>query len=270
MAPWIRFLVYTFILTWVVGIVMIIPLTGIENVFQLPENSISNLFIKYGPSLGGILTGYLVYGKEGLINLLKRGLKWKIKISNYLFALLIPILIKIHIFWTLDYAISWTIPDFEILNSMVIFFLTHLLLGGGFGEEFGWRGFMLSELSKKESFLKTSLIIGFFWAIWHLPAYLLGDKGESEPILAFFLLVTACSFIMSWLYIRSNQSVFIVAIFHAMINASGKMLIAVSNVEESEVENANFVWAETYALLMLSAMLLILKWRWFFYLQNRQ
>src|SRR5262249_52667864 len=37
------------------------------------------------------------------------------------------------------------------------------------GEEIGWRGFLVPELSKITSFPKTALISGIIWSIWHYP-----------------------------------------------------------------------------------------------------
>ena len=183
--PWIRFLIYTFIISWFVGIILIIPLKGLENLFELPKNSISNLVTKYGPTLGGLVTAYLIYGIGGFKNLLKKGTKWKVGIGNYLFVLFLPFLTKIHIFWLLGHTIELESFNIDILNSITLAFFTHLLLGGGFGEEFGWRGFMLPELNKKFKLLKSSLIIGVFWTTWHMPAYIFGDKVQQGSITSF-------------------------------------------------------------------------------------
>jgi len=43
----------------------------------------------------------------------------------------------------------------------------------GFGEEAGWRGYLLHEW-KHMQFWKASLFIGLIWGIWHAPLILLG------------------------------------------------------------------------------------------------
>jgi membrane protease YdiL (CAAX protease family) len=42
----------------------------------------------------------------------------------------------------------------------------------GFGEELGWRGFLLRQLNQ-QSFIKASLLIGIIWGIWHSPIILM-------------------------------------------------------------------------------------------------
>lgn len=39
-----------------------------------------------------------------------------------------------------------------------------------FGEEYGWRGFLLPELLKSYSKIKASTVVGIVWALFHIPA----------------------------------------------------------------------------------------------------
>jgi uncharacterized protein len=43
------------------------------------------------------------------------------------------------------------------------------------GEEVGWRGFWVPELSKQMSFTRLSLLSGVIWAAWHSPILLFAD-----------------------------------------------------------------------------------------------
>jgi membrane protease YdiL (CAAX protease family) len=92
---------------------------------------------------------------------------------------------------------------------------------GGINEESGWRGFALPRLQSRYPVVVAALIVGFFWALWHLPI----DISTGVP-LAWMLenrllwnLVFAI--LMSWLYNRTNGSVLAPAIFHAAMNAFG-------------------------------------------------
>jgi membrane protease YdiL (CAAX protease family) len=70
----------------------------------------------------------------------------------------------------------------------VIILLIHLvqaLIAGytinavfAFGEEFGWRGYLLKTLHNKK-LLHASLIIGTVWGLWHFPLILLGHTNFS-------------------------------------------------------------------------------------------
>ena len=147
--PWIKYLWYTLLISWVLGIVLIVPLQGVEDLFNWPHNSVSNIVAKYGPSLAGLLTAYLVYGFKGFVSLLKKGIMWRVPWYCYLLAIALPFVSKVHLFWVLDTPLIWQGIGMEAAGVIMLAFLTHLFLGGGFGEEFGWRGFMLPELNQK-------------------------------------------------------------------------------------------------------------------------
>ncbi len=46
------------------------------------------------------------------------------------------------------------------------------LVGGPLGEEPGWRGFALPRLQRRLNPVNSALVLGFFWANWHLPLIL--------------------------------------------------------------------------------------------------
>ncbi len=101
------------------------------------------------------------------------------------------------------------------------------LLGGivnlpaTFGEELGWRGFMYSEL-KPLGFLKSNLIIGFVWGIWHAPLILQGHNYPEHPVAGVFMMIPFCisiGFLMSFAR-RMTNSVLGPAVLHGMINAT--------------------------------------------------
>lgn len=76
----------------------------------------------------------------------------------------------------------------------VIILLQGTFLGGFFnipfmfGEEFGWRGFLLFE-TKGLGFWNSSLLIGFIWGIWHLPLILLGLNYPDHPYIGILMMI---------------------------------------------------------------------------------
>jgi uncharacterized protein len=77
------------------------------------------------------------------------------------------------------------------------------------GEEIGWRGFLVPELSKKHSFPATALITGFIWAIWHYPVILFADYHGASPAWFYVPLLTIMlpflTFVWAWLRLKSNS-----------------------------------------------------------------
>src|SRR5215203_5306059 len=62
-----------------------------------------------------------------------------------------------------------------------------------FGEEFGWRGLMLTE-TRRLGFFKANAFIGLVWGIWHLPIILMGHNYPHHPHLG---IVMMCLFTIS-------------------------------------------------------------------------
>ncbi|NLN86173.1 MAG: CPBP family intramembrane metalloprotease [Syntrophomonadaceae bacterium] len=66
-------------------------------------------------------------------------------------------------------------------------------------EEFGWRGYALPKLQAKYSPLKSSLILGFMWAVWHCPQFLVPHEKTGmfyiTPIWSFVLAGCCSSYI---------------------------------------------------------------------------
>lgn len=109
--------------------------------------------------------------------------------------------------------------------------LIYVLLTGTFGmirasanalgEEIGWRGFLVPELSKKFNYSRTSLITGLIWAAWHYDVLIFGDYNNGTPLWfglsCFTLMVVSSSFIYTWFRLKSG-SLFPCVILHASHN----------------------------------------------------
>ncbi len=92
----------------------------------------------------------------------------------------------------------------------------------GFGEELGWRGFLLRQFNN-QSFVKTSLVIGFVWGVWHFPIILMGHNYPTYPLVGVFMMIAWCMLLSPlFLYITIKaKSVVAAAIMHGTLNATG-------------------------------------------------
>lgn len=89
-----------------------------------------------------------------------------------------------------------------------------------FGEEYGWRNYLVDALREKK-FVCATVFIGLVWGLWHFPLILLGHNYPQHSIVGVFMMVVFCvlaSFIETYLVIKA-KSVFPAAIFHGTINA---------------------------------------------------
>ncbi len=90
-----------------------------------------------------------------------------------------------------------------------------------FGEELGWRGFLLKQLGYL-GFWKSSLAIGIVWGFWHAPLIIHGYNYPQHPLAGVFMM-TIFTILLSpiFSYIRLKaKSVVAAAIMHGTLNAT--------------------------------------------------
>ncbi|GAA3851012.1 CPBP family intramembrane metalloprotease [Brevibacterium ammoniilyticum] len=96
-----------------------------------------------------------------------------------------------------------------------------------FGEEVGWRGWLLTSLRPLGTW-PLLVIIGVVWGLWHAPLILLGYNFARPNLAGLALMVGACialSILFGWLRLRTG-SVWPAVFAHAALNASAGMLLA--------------------------------------------
>lgn len=96
----------------------------------------------------------------------------------------------------------------------------------GFGEELGWRGFLLKEYSDMK-FWKASILIGFIWGLWHAPLILLGHNYPEHPIIGVLMMIIWCILLtpfFNYITIKA-KSVIAAAIMHGTLNATAGIAI---------------------------------------------
>jgi membrane protease YdiL (CAAX protease family) len=89
-----------------------------------------------------------------------------------------------------------------------------------FGEEFGWRAYLLQTL-RHMKFLPVSLIIGTVWGLWHFPLILIGHNYPQHPVAGVGMMVLWCILltpVIIYIVIKS-KSVITAAIYHGTLNA---------------------------------------------------
>jgi CAAX protease family protein len=95
--------------------------------------------------------------------------------------------------------------------------LVGLLLG--FGEEFGWRGFLqgqLVRLGKK----RGVLLVGLIWSAWHYPVILMGFNYPGHPIAGLLMMTvytTLLAFVLGYAMLKTG-SIWLAAFLHGLNN----------------------------------------------------
>lgn len=227
----IIFLIITFLWSWIFWIIGLFYLK--RGISQETINSFLILFFLgvYGPSISAIITTSIYSGFKGVLDLLKKILIWKLPLKNYLFVIFAP-LFFVSIGIILYSLFVGNIGYFEPLAFFSIpTILWAGLYAGPLGEELGWRGFLLPELQKKFSNLKSAIYIGIIWFTWHIPLFwapfgtlVSGDTFSFLPIVIYFIMLICLSIMITWLVINSKESVLIAILFHLSINAGIALL----------------------------------------------
>jgi membrane protease YdiL (CAAX protease family) len=184
----------------------------------LPVAAALLLLGKFGPTLAGLIMIYMTKGPAGFADIRRRLRSWPSDISSYAIVFLVPLAL-VGIALAIFHFLGAATPELgtSILFLLPLVFLQKAFIGGGLGEELGWRGFALPVLLPRVGSVKSSVLIGFIWALWHWPA-LLFNQSTLPEIVVFSLGVVALSFIFTWLHVTSKGSLVLVVIFHAWIN----------------------------------------------------
>ena len=137
--------------------------------------------------------------------------------------------------------------------SLVANYVLALLIIG-IGEELGWRGWLLPKLLTRRSRAKATILVAAVWCPWHLPILLRGGWGA----LSFAVVVVALSFLFTALWSYARESVLVVALGHASVNAPFFFFESALGPQRSYA-----AWLMVCAFYSLLAVVLVtVTWRW--------
>ena len=90
-----------------------------------------------------------------------------------------------------------------------------------FGEELGWRGFLL-QATQRWGFWRHVAFTGVWWGLWHAPLILQGHNYPNDPIAGVAMMVLFTLFLsvpFAWVRVRS-QCIWAPCVLHGIINGS--------------------------------------------------
>lgn len=112
-----------------------------------------------------------------------------------------------------------------------------LLIGFVVGalEEVGWRGYAQESLQRDMSVLSAGLVIGVFWALWHLPLFLINGTYQqglgigTGAFWVFHLMIILSSPLYGWLYNAAGRAIAAPVLFHGISNVLHELAPPVAN-----------------------------------------
>ena len=176
-----------------------------------------------GPLVAAIIVTAITYGRSGLREFFSRLVRWRVGFKWYVVTFATPLLLcLIAVAITRCFAPPTSVLSVDKIRELPERFL-FILLFIGLGEEPGWRGFALPELQAKYSPLIASLVLGAFWAVWHLP--LIGNEFPMPIVAPFILSLFGATFMLTWVFNGSKGSVLLPMLLHATVNTVGAGLM---------------------------------------------
>ena len=175
--------------------------------------------------LGGLgpiaAAAIVVRSTGGSVRSWLRGMwRWRAPLRWYVYALGLPPIVMLGANAAL--ALSGRELDVGGIGGAAVAYPASLLfiaVAGGGLEEPGWRGFALPRLEATRSPLRATLLLGFLWGVWHIPAY-------GTPIA--FVFPMALAFLYTPL-LHGSGSVPLCVLLHGGITASIDQLLLVGD-----------------------------------------
>ena len=227
------------------------------------------------PAIAHILTriftkeGFKPAGKDSMmlgINL-DDG-KWKV----FLFAILIPLVYSassdlLLCLTTRGLFDTNVLPNEGMPNSMAILIPFSAIFNGvvvsfaAFGEEFGWRAYMMPKLKSLMGRYPALIVGGLIWGLWHAPLTCVGHNfGTNYPGFPYVGIIIMCLYCIllggTLTYVTEKTgSVWPAAFLHGVNNASPSILAVFMN---TEILNQTSMFKQMSCMLISIFLLLLI------------
>jgi len=208
-----------------------------------------------GVGLGAFLVTAALKGRDGVVDLAQRSVRWRVPVRWYLVALFtVPVgatLLSLCIYGPQALASpagGWP----RALAEVAAVFLLQLVLFQ-LAEEIGFTGFLQHHWQDRYHPMKLTLYVALLWAVWHVPDHFAEEGWGVEALISapvvFAIELVSLFFaraLFVWFYNVTGSSVLLVAIFHASFDA------AISKLGFDVVPASN-----TARFLIFSAMIVL-------------
>ena len=192
------------------------------------------------PAIAHVITrkitneGFRLIGEKSMmLGIDLKGKKW----IFFLLAMFLPV-----VYSTLGDVVVWlfcpeAFGEAEVSSFVVIIYPLISIVSGvvlsfaAFGEEFGWRGYMMPKLIELVGMPKALIIGGIIWGLWHAPLTCVGHNfGMDYPGFPYVGIIVMCLFctvlgtILMYVTVKTN-SVWPAAFMHAVNNSSPSAML---------------------------------------------
>jgi membrane protease YdiL (CAAX protease family) len=182
----------------------------------LPDNiPITDIGATFSPLIAALVLVYMENGKPGVKRFLARVLDYqRIKDKRWL-ATAVFLLPALYAATYAAMKLAGLPVAHDIDLSMSLLGALAMFTIAATVEELGYSAYATDALQRKFSAIKTALIVGLPWALWHLPSMI--KMGQTAQLIAWGLVATVSFRVITvWIYNNSNCSLFAVVLAHAI------------------------------------------------------
>lgn len=258
--PLAVFFLLVFGLTWPF---MIVDALGSHDILPFRLSIPLMLMMGYMPTLAAVIVTGMTKGRAGIRALFGKLLIAKVALRWYAFAIFGYAAICAgaiglsNLFGGATVSfLSEEFPKFssplEMVLSVAAMFIALSLVNG---EELAWRGFALPRLQAKYNALTSSVILGVFWALFHLPLFftLTGSSQSGASFITFLLSTISLTVIFTWMYNHTRGSVLLAYLLHGATNTWTR-IFAIDHNPNPLVGNGMTVLTVLAAVIVLFTM----------------
>lgn len=249
-----KFIGFTFLFSWLCWLPLVLQTQGVlSQALQLEGLKAIGAIM---PMIIGLIITSVESGKEGIKGIIKNAflkgvsLVWLIFVTITFFAVN-GLSRFVFSFFESNLPVSEIVTD---VPSFIFFTLLVFFLGGGLGEEIGWRGFLTEKLLSKYNPLKTIFLVSGIWTVWHLPLFYIGSSNqEFLGFIQFSLAVIALTVMITWVYVKT-RSILLCTLFHTFGNVAHEVFRVVPTQNASSTLGFNIF---TGIMLTISFLIII-------------
>lgn len=220
-----QFFALTYLISWGMwGTLILFPKTMGEMYFMI-------IFGAFGPFAAAAILSRRELGKDGYRTWLKDTFRLRDRVRWHLLGGLgLPLVIAlIHIgLYAMVYGLSGLQtepPWYYLLPALPVNVYVSVIYSSALGEEPGWQGYAMPRLLERFSPLVACLVLGVFWALWHLPLQFIPIWEGSEPLGWMLLYTTPLAIMLTWVTQKARRSVLPAIFLHQATNIYGGYLL---------------------------------------------
>lgn len=175
------FFALTFVLSWTCWI----PIIGSPAHAPSTARGLVWLAGVFAPAIASLLLTAFFEGRRAMQTLLARIVRWRAAPRYYLVAIGFMLAVKVATALVIRLSTGvW--PGFGSERPIIILAAIALSTPLQVGEELGWRGYALPRMASHLGLRSASLLLGLFWACWHLPQFFLQGADTYRQSFPFF------------------------------------------------------------------------------------